>query len=172
MLKKVALIGITTAAIVGTGGAALAATSTGSAGPSASPAPSASAPTAGPNAKPAAGPGAKPAAKPGAKKNRHELGLRDLRGVDHATWVTGAAGHIVTHQASRGKVSAVTPTSITVTSADATTDTFTVGSSTKVHTRANRKNAVIADVKVGDPVLVTGTGATNPVAQQVLDTKK
>jgi hypothetical protein len=157
MLKKVALVGITAAAIVGTGTAALAASAT-------------STPSATPAAKPAAS-AATHAKKAGMK---HAGGFESLHGAVKATWVTEnkKTSTFITHDAIRGTVTAVSPTSITLSAADKTTETYSIASTTKIHTRAVKKGAVIGDVKVGDTAVVAGTGTTSLAATQILDTAK
>jgi hypothetical protein len=150
-IKKLAIIGCTVAAIAGTGTAALAATSSSSATPTA---------TANTTA--------------GAKALAKRPGLARIRNLQHASWVTEdkKTSTVVTHDAIRGTVGAVSATSITVTSADKVSQTYTVDSATKVHTRATHKGAVIGDVKTGDEVIVAGTGTSNYLAAQIADVTK
>lgn len=169
MLKKIAVIGgIAAVAGLGLGGVAMAASN----------------PTA-PAAVPVAqGVVAAPAAvvtspaKPGAKVKkagkRQDLAKR-LEGVAHAQWVSkdGRTGAFVTHDAVRGDISAVSGTSITIKTADGTSETFLVNGSTKVHVRGAQKAAKTPDsiskVKVGDRVGVLGTGAGTMTATQIID---
>jgi hypothetical protein len=95
-------------------------------------------------------------------------------------------GMFTTHDAIRGRVTAVSPTSITVRAADSTMETYQVNSSTKVFTRVLRTHASktagtaqptrtaasLADVKAGDSVLVGGTGTAALTAVRVVDLKK
>lgn len=155
MWKKIALAGATGAIIIGAGSAALAASGSTSASPSS----------------PAAGSSSAAAA---AGHGKHGKDADRLRRAVHATWVTEdkQTKTFTTHDAIKGLVTAVSPTSITVKAADNTTETYQVNASTKVHTRANRTAAAIADVKTGDPVLVAGTGTSTLTATQVIDAKK
>jgi len=97
-----------------------------------------------------------------------------LEKVSHAQWVSkdGKTGTFVTHDAVRGTVSAVSPTSIVVKATDGTSETFVVNGSTKVHVKGNVKTktpGTISQVKVGDAVGVLGTGAGTMTATQVID---
>jgi hypothetical protein len=162
MLNKLVAAGAAGAVILGAGTASLAmsAPSGSSTAPSASTVPSAS----------ATAPGSAGAA--GHYRGRR-IGDGALRRALHAEWVTkGKNGTFITHQAIRGQVSAVSATSITVKAADSVSQTYTVTSTTKVHTRAKKRGAAIADVHTGDPVLVAGTGTGTLTATQVADAKK
>lgn len=159
MLKKIVIAGSAAAVVLGAGTAALAASNSSSS--SSSPSSSAGSSTAGPQA-----------------KGKHAGKARDeLRRALHATWVTrdgkGSTTY-VTHDAIRGTVTAVSATSITVKSADNVSQTYTVNSSTKVHSRAAGKGATatISSVKSGDKVLVAGTGTSSLTATQILDATK
>jgi hypothetical protein len=158
MWKKVAIVGASAAIIGGAGSAAFAAS--GTATPTPSPA-STSAPS------------GKSADTPKAQ-NGKRAGVNRLRRAVHATWVTEnkKTRTFTTHDAIRGHVAAVSPTSITVRAADNLTETFVVSSGTKVHTRALKTGASISDVKVGDRIFVGGTGTTTLTALQVVDAKK
>jgi hypothetical protein len=177
MWKKIAVIGGTAAIIGGAGTAAFAssATATSTPSPSSSIAASDSSSTA-----------------PKAESGKH-AGADRVRRAVHATWVTQnrKTKAFITHDAIRGQVTAVSPTSITVRAADSTTQTYLVNASTKVFTRAARTGAPkapasktttktalpktaasIADVKAGDSVLVAGTGTTALSAVRVVDIRK
>jgi len=182
MWKKIAIIGGAAAIIGGAGTAAFAssATATSTPSPSSTSAASDSSATA-------------PKAEPG----KHARADRVRRAV-HATWVTQnrKTKAFTTHDAIRGQVTAVSPTSITVRAADSTTQTYLVNARTKVFTRAARADtsktpastapgsqaaakpalprtaASIADVRAGDSVLVAGTGTTALSAVRVVDIKK
>jgi hypothetical protein len=164
MWKKIAIAGATAAVIGGAGTAALA--ESGSSTPAATPAATAASTTSTTSATSAAATGgAKPAAK--------HPGLAKLRKLQHGTWVTGDGSNDVTHDIIKGKVSAVSPTSVTVKSSDTTTQTYAVTSTTKVHTRAKHQGAAITDVKAGDAVVVTGTANGGSLtATQVVDAAK
>jgi len=121
-----------------------------------------------------------------------------IRGAVHASWVTQnkKAKTFTTHEVIRGQVTSVSPTSITVRSADNVTETFVVSPATKVWTRtvrtaaaraaakaaaqgtpsartpAPRTSASIADVATGDKVFVGGTGTTTLTAIRIIDVKK
>lgn len=99
------------------------------------------------------------------KGPRHHL-LRAL----HAEWVTMGKDGPVTHQAIRGDVTAVSPTSITVKAKDGVSLTFTIDTDTKVRERKAGKGAdsAIGDVTVGAKALVAGVGATAPEARWVI----
>jgi uncharacterized NAD(P)/FAD-binding protein YdhS len=93
--------------------------------------------------------------------------------LQHGTWVTGdGTSSDVTHNIIKGKVTAISATSITVQAADKTTETYAVTSATKVHTRGKHQGAAITDVKSGDEVVVSGTGTTSLTALQVIDAAK
>jgi hypothetical protein len=99
-----------------------------------------------------------------ARANRRaKIRRQFLRGVQHAQWVTGRqGGTFVTHDAIRGKVTAVSATSLTVLALDNTSETYSVTSTTKVHIRSASARATlgsISQVKVGEQVGVLGTGA-------------
>jgi hypothetical protein len=172
MWKKIVVIGGTAAIIGGAGTAAFASSATATPTPSPSSSSATSDSTA---ARPDAG--------------RHQAGANRMRGVVHATWVTQnrKTRTFTTHDAIRGQVSAVSPTSITVRAADSTTETYLVSSKTKVFTRAARTQvpgtaaprtapartaATISEVKAGDTVLVAGTGTTALTAVRVVDIQK
>ncbi|PZS12557.1 MAG: hypothetical protein DLM57_18730 [Pseudonocardiales bacterium] len=157
MWKKIAIAGGVCAAVAGIGTAAVA--TSGSSAPS-----GASAPSGSPSST------AKHAGKHGDSGLRHAL---------HGQWVTpGKDGKgFVTHDAIRGTVMAVTPTSITVQASDKVSQTFTVSGDTKVRMRADKKGAkgtkgTIAQVHTGDKALVIGTGTTTLAANGILDAGK
>ncbi len=157
MLKKIVIAGSAAAVVLGAGTAALAASGSSS---SASPSSSSSATTGST-----------------AKAHGKHAGRDVLKRALHATWVTrdgkGSTTY-VTHDAIRGTVTAVSSTAITVKAADNVSQTYTVNSSTKVHSRAAGKGATasISAVKSGDKVLVAGTGTSALTATQVLDATK
>jgi hypothetical protein len=95
----------------------------------------------------------------------------------------------VTHDAIRGEVTTISPTSITVKAADGVTQTYAVTATTKVrlHKSAPATTApgtggaagkgtgtagTISDVHTGDKVAVTGTGTTSLTAQHIVDAAK
>ena len=151
MWKKVLIVGATTAAIVGAGTAALAVTGDSSPSPS-------------------------PSASSSSSAAHHPKARAALRRTLHGTFVTkagkGATG-FVTHDAIRGAVTAVSPTSITVKAADGYTQTYAVTSSTVEHLKSDGKNkgtaGRISQVHVGDKVGVAGTGASTPTATHIID---
>jgi hypothetical protein len=172
MLKKIVVIG-GTVALIGGGTAAFASSATATPTPSTASV-SATSDSFATTAKPEDG--------------RHG-GADRLRWAVHATWVTQnkKTKTFTTHDAIRGQVSAVSPTSITIRAADSTTETYLITSKTKVFTRAARaeaskaaasetalarKAASISDVKAGDFVLVGGTGTTALTAVRVVDIQK
>jgi hypothetical protein len=161
MWKQIAIAGAVGAAILGTGAAALA--ETGSSSTSGSAAPAASTSTAS-TATPATGK-AKAALK-------GKLGLA-IKNFDHGSWVSQDKGSPQTHDAIKGTVSAVSAASITVKSADGTSQTYVVNSDTAVRVKGTGKSS-IGSVKVNDTVLVTGTAASSSAgatmtAKHVLD---
>lgn len=101
--------------------------------------------------------------------DRKGLRARLLRAL-HASWVTDGASGPVTHQAVRGEVTAVSPTSITVTAKDGFSLTYSVTKDTVVRERAKGHGSAssIGEVKVGARALVAGVGATNPAARVVV----
>jgi hypothetical protein len=146
MWKKLAAAGAVGAAVLGAGGAALAAD-----GGSSSTSPSATSTTA-----------------PKAATRDGRLARRAL----HGTFVTrGKGGTFITHELARGAVTAVSPTSISVRTADGDTETYVVDSSTKVRTHvkgAKGSASTIGAVHVGDNVGVTGKG-TPATATVIVD---
>lgn len=173
MWKKIVVIGGTAAIIGGAGTAAFASSATGT-------------PTPSPSSSSATSDGSAQTATPEAGKHP---GVNRLRRAVHATWVTQnrKTGTFITHDAIRGQVSAVSPTSITVRAADSTTETYLITSNTKVFTRAARTKASatatpktapgrtpasISDVKAGDSVIVGGTGTNALTAVRVVDIQK
>ena len=157
MWKTIAVTGATAAIIGGAGTAAVAATGTPTPPPVASVSSSASDNS---NAS------TTNTAKAGA--------VRRLRRAVHATWVSEnkRTKTFTTHDAIRGQVTAVSPTSITVQAADNVIETYVLNSATKVHTRAEKTPASISDINGGDPVWVVGTGTTTLTAARVIDTRK
>jgi len=158
MWKTIAVAGATAAVIGGAGTAAVAASATSTPTPSTSSSSLASDSSAnGSNTK-------------AGKHGRAEA----LRRAVHATWVSEnkKTKTFTTHDAIRGQVSAVSPTSITVRAADGVSETYVLNSGTKVYTRANKAAASISEVKTGDPVWVAGTGTTKLTASRVVDVKK
>lgn len=154
MWKKVLVVGATAAAILGAGTAALAVT--GSAGPTPSP---------------STAPATPHHAKATARRERR----RGLRHAEHATITVkdAKAPGFLTHDAVRGTVTAVSPSSITVRSADGTVESYLVTATTVVHTKADGKakgeTGQIGAVSDGDTVRVLGTGTTTLTATHVLD---
>ena len=95
----------------------------------------------------------------------------------HATWVTKNKKGVVTHEAIRGAVTALTATSITVKAADGFSQTYTVGAGTKVLVRnlsatdqAGRRATAssMSAVTAGARALVIGQGGANPSANRVV----
>ena len=85
-----------------------------------------------------------------------------LKRVEHGQFVTKDGK---THDVAGGAVTAVSATAITVKSADGTTTSFTVSSSTEVHVKGQAKGATttVTSLKPGQQVMVIGTG-TGPFA--------
>jgi hypothetical protein len=99
---------------------------------------------------------------------------RRLEKVSHAQWVSkdGKTGTFITHDAVRGTVSSVSPTSIVIRATDGTSETFVVNSATKVHVKGDAKTKAtgsISQVKVGDAAGVLGTGSGTMTATAVID---
>ena len=109
-----------------------------------------------------------------AKKKHHSQIRLAGRGVRGEVVTRGKDGTFVTHQVIRGQVKAVSSTSIAVTAADNTTETFVVGSSTTVRARSDGKAtaSTIGQVKVGAQVLVSGTGTSALTARRVVTIAK
>ena len=156
MWKKIAIASGIGAAVVGGTTAALAA-----ANDSGTPATSASA----------------SASAPAAAKGAHGGRLAGLlaRRFEHGEWVSKGESGTETHDAIRGTVSAVSPTSVSVKADDGYSLTFIVDSNTKVLLRENGKGSAkkgaIGDVKDGDHVLVAGVKSGSTVtANHVVDT--
>ncbi len=77
----------------------------------------------------------------------------------------------VVHDGVRGTVSSVSPTSISIKTADGTVKTYTVTTSTKVHAKGDTKTTpgTISQVKPGDRAEVLGTGSTTFTATRIHD---
>ena len=76
-----------------------------------------------------------------------------------------------------GSVTSVSASSISVQAGDKTTETFTVGKTTKVRThtagtKGKAATSTIAKVVKGDHVIVLGTGSGTKTATRVLDLGK
>jgi hypothetical protein len=157
MWKTIAVVGATAAIIGGAGTAAIAASGTTT--------PTPSAPLSSSSSNSSANGSATTAAAQG--------GVGRLRRAVRATWVSEnkKTKTFTTHDAIRGRVTGVSDTSITVTSADNVSESFVLGSGTRVHTRAKKAAASISDVTIGDPVWVAGTGTSTLTARRVVDTK-
>jgi hypothetical protein len=155
MYRKVLVGGLTAAAVLGAGGTAMALT----ASDTTSGHPDTTTATA-----------TRPAARLGL--GHHQARLR--KRLTHAQIVTKGKHGSVTHDLIKGTVTAVSATSITVQAADRTSETFTVGSDTKVRVRSNGSGAAssIAHVAKGDQVFVAGTGTSTLTAKHVFDVKK
>lgn len=160
--KKVVVTGVAAAVVLG--GATAAFAESGSSGGT----PSATSSTSGQSTTGSTGD-----AKTGKAGHRAQLQLA-RRGVRGMVVTRGKDGTFVTHEAIRGWVKAVSSTSIGVTAADGTTETFVVNASTTVRARSAGKATAssIGQVKVGDQVLVTGTGTSTLMAHRVVDVKK
>jgi hypothetical protein len=167
MWRKATIGGLVALAIVA-GGAGVtiahaAQTSTGPTVATADPTPSPS-----PTGQPAKAPKADKADKAGRVAAKQILGR--VKDFQHAEWVTKGDGTTyVTHEAILGAVTAVSSTSITVKSADGTSMTFAVTADTKVHQRPKGATTpTIADVKVGQTVLVGGEKSPDLTAKNVV----
>ncbi len=154
--RKALVAGCAAAALIGGGGVAVA-SADGSASPTPTTTPFATSTSA------AAAQGAAAAStKPGkATKDGDQAGrLGRLKGLEHAEWVAkDKSGAFVTHDAVRGAVTAVSPTSVTVKAADGASLTFAVTTDTRVRVRTaggTGAKASVADLKTGEQVLVAG----------------
>jgi hypothetical protein len=88
-------------------------------------------------------------------KHRQAIATAARRTLHGEFVVRGKGGKYVTADTQRGSVTAVSPTAITVRSADGFAATYAVNGDTRV--RKNGAKATIAQVKVGDPALVVAT---------------
>jgi len=174
MWKTIAVVGATAAIVGGAGTVALAASGTATPTPSTSSSGSAAVSSASDALATGDVASTSPTGPGGHKGHRGHKGADRLRKAVHATWVSEnkKTGTFTTHDAIRGRVTAVSPTSITVAAADSVTETYLLNSGTTVHTRVNNKKASIADVKTGDPVFVGGTGTATLTAIRIIDAKK
>ena len=113
-----------------------------------------------------------------AKAHKDHGGLRaaltKLKDVQHAQWVTkeGTTGTYVTHDAIRGAVTAISPSSITVKAGDGVSETYALSSTTKI-TVAGAKgtkpsSGTSASVASGATVIITGTGTASLTADRVV----
>ncbi len=111
-----------------------------------------------------------------AKGKHHKVRAEELarRGdVLHAQWTTkDKAGKVVTHDAIRGTVTAVSGTSVTVKAADGVNETYALSGTTKVTLAQGKgvkaKAGSVGDLKSGANVVVLGTGTTSLTADRVL----
>jgi len=155
--RGVAVAGATAAVIAGAGGAALAVTG-GNHGTHAS----------------ASATSARPACHHRTPLQRARHWRRLAERVVHGQIVVHRDGQLVTHDVAVGTVSAVSATSISVHTADGTTETFAVTPTTRVRTGVSGRGrigsrATISQVGAGDAVIVAGTGATTFTAKHVID---
>jgi siroheme synthase len=98
---------------------------------------------------------------------RHPLARRALHGE---FVVRGKGGKDVTVDMVRGKVTAVSPTSITVAARDGYSATYAVTSKTRVHVRGQKGKRSISVVKTGDRAGVFATKAGTALdARAVVD---
>jgi hypothetical protein len=152
--------GVAVAGVVGTASVAMASSD--------SPSPTASATTTGTAA--ALSPSTPGAAHPGLRIGARFRVLRAL----HGDWVVNTKNNgTVTVTEARGEVTAVSPTAITITTADGVTSTFTVNSDTKVRVVGSGKAGSIGAVKTGDRAAAVGVKSGDSVtARVVLDGAK
>jgi len=145
MFKKIVLVGGASLAILGVGTAAFA-----------------SAPAAPGSPTPAL-------TAPAAHQVHAHRGHAETKAI-HGQWVRRNGTKFTTHEI-RGAVTAVSPTSISVKAADGITENYGVGAGVKVHLKADGKGkaGTINQVKVGDHVVVIGTGTGPLTAKRVLD---
>jgi len=161
MWKKIAIAGAVGAAVLGTGAAALAETGTGT---SSTPAASSS---------PASSPAATAPSSAAGKRGQLKGKLKEALGrFEHGSWVAQdkSTSTDITHDAIKGAVTAVSPTSISVKASDGFSETFVVNSDTAVRIKGTKTAGAIGSVKVGDTALVTGTNSgSTATAKHVLD---
>ncbi len=205
MVKKMVLAASAAVVVLGAGTAALATSTSAPATPSSPGASSSSAPgtsapgssAPGSSAPGSSAPGSSAPDNSGRGPKARKPALKALGRALHAQWVTPDGDNenaFVTHNAIRGEVTAVSPTSITVKAQDGVTQTYAVTDDTKVHLRkglpslgnggdagkgngqrgnrgglGNGPAGTISDVRVGDQVAVTGTGTTSLTAHHVVD---
>ena len=95
-----------------------------------------------------------------------DSGAAGLAGALHGTFVTESDGSYVTRQMQAGEVTAVGSTSITVTSADGYTKTYSLSSSTTV----NAGQSQLSAIKTGHTVTViaSGSGAATTITDRSL----
>jgi hypothetical protein len=104
---------------------------------------------------------------PDRAKHPGRLSAATRRAVHGELVVKGKDGKYVTIDTQRGSVTAVSPTSITVRSADGFSATYAVGSGTRV--RKDGKKAAVGDLKVGDAALVMSLkGADGKTARSIV----
>jgi hypothetical protein len=154
MWTKIAIAGAVGAAILGTGAAALA--ETGTSGSTATP--SSTSATASPSVAPL-----------GRLSGKLKVALGRF---EHGSWVAAdkSTSTDITHDAVKGAVTAVSPTSISVKASDGFSETFVVDTATAVRIKGTKAAGAIGSVKVGDTVLVTGTkSGSTATAKHVLD---
>lgn len=102
-------------------------------------------------------------------QNAHHLARRAL----HAQWVTRHGKAFVTHDAIRGRVTAIAPTSVTIKAKDGVSQTYAVTNDTQVRIRKDGKGSkpaagTIAEVHVKDRVIAVGTGTSDFSARRIL----
>jgi hypothetical protein len=152
MYRRILIGGVTAAAIVGAGGSALALS--GSDTP--------------------IGGQAKTVSTTSSSMGKHPLLARDgrlLRRLAHGAIVLRGKDGFVTHDLILGTVTAVSPSSITVSAADKTSETFVVTADTKVRVRtigSGGSFSTIDKVASGDQVLVAGTGTSTMTAKHIV----
>lgn len=101
-----------------------------------------------------------------AHPRRHFLARRTLHGE---LVVRGRGGKDVTIDVVRGTVSAVSPTSITITSRDGFSATYAVTSATRVHLHGQKSKASIGVVKKGDRVGAFGAQSGTTVTARAIN---
>lgn len=149
MYRKILIGGVTAAAIVGAGGTALA--------------------LSGDSGSTDGAPAATVVSAQGTSA-AHRLWLHDgrlLRRISHGEIVVKGQNGFVTHDLIVGKVTAVSPTSISVRADDGTSDTFVVNTDTKVRVLGSGPSS-IDKVATGDRVGVAGTGTSTLTAKHVI----
>jgi hypothetical protein len=157
MYRKILVTGVTAAAIVGAGATALAVTGDNTT-----------------SGTPSGTSSSTPQASSDKQAGKHAGRGKLLRRTVHGQIVTKGKDGFVTHDLIRGTVSKVSLTSITIVAADKKSETFSVGSDTKVRSRADGKGSpsTIGKVTVGDTVFVLGTGTGSLTARHIVDLGK
>jgi hypothetical protein len=159
LTRKVALgvAGVAAAGVLGTAGVAAATSENGT-------------PAATPTATASAAPGSGTATPAGKVGTRHKIRRAAIARGMHGEWVVkGKDGKPVTLLTIRGEFTAVSPTSITVKAEDGVSETFTVGSDTKVK---GADVTSISGIKVGAKGAMVGVKNGNTTTARAVLVRK